>query len=300
MSTVTSYAVRYIDKDGFIRDFSNTREFVENVREIDKKVENITIRLDNFDEVEETLTKKINDTSTQLGEKITESHDTLNKNINELRSDLIEDLDGINNTIAETKEELTTKINNIETCTCDTSAIEKSINSINSQINSMKLNISSNTSQINSTKQSINTNTSNITTLNDNINLITTNMTLLEDKVSRLEELDAEVTRRLTSVEDKVNEMETKINELSTTLNGIQLRTKDLFNGVVLTQYDSQNYYGFNLYDVVDQCCKKLLIPVPSSQLKEEGFTNNYWYDMSSPTDTRKYIIDETLKVIGK
>lgn len=279
MSTVTSYAVRYIDKDGFIRDFSNTREFVENVREIDKKVENITIRLDNFDQVEETLTKKINDTSTQLGEKITESHDTLNKNINELRSDLIEDLDGINNTIAETKEELTTKINNIETCTCDTSAIEKSINSINSQINSMKLNISSNTSQINSTKQSINTNTSNITTLNDNINLITTNMTLLEDKVK---------------------EVETKINEINTTLNGIKDRTKDLYTGIVLTQYDGENYYGYNLYDVVDQCCKKLLIPVPSSQLKEEGFTNNYWYDMSSPTDTRKYIIDETLKVIGK
>lgn len=279
MSTVTSYAVRYIDKDGFIRDFSNTREFVENVREIDKKVENITIRLDNFDQVEETLTKKINDTSTQLGEKITESHDTLNNKINTLTTDLIEDLDGINNTIAETKEELTTKINNIETCTCDTSAIEKSINSINSQINSMKLNISSNTSQINSTKQSINTNTSNITTLNDNINLITTNMTLLEDKVK---------------------EVETKINEINTTLNGIKDRTKDLYTGIVLTQYDGENYYGYNLYDVVDQCCKKLLIPVPSSQLKEEGFTNNYWYDMSSPTDTRKYIIDETLKVIGK
>lgn len=289
MSTVTSYAVRYIDKDGFIRDFSNTREFVENVREIDKKVENITIRLDNFDELEETLTKKINDTSTQLGEKITESHDTLNNKINELRSDLIEDLDGINNTIAETKEELTTKINNIETCTCDTSAIEKSINSINSQINSMKLNISSNTSQINSTKQSINTNTSNITTLNDNINLITTNMTLLEDKVNEL-----------TNVVSRLEEVEAKINEMNTTLNGIQLRTKDLFNGVVLTQYDSQNYYGFNLYDVVDQCCKKLLIPVPSSQLKEEGFTNNYWYDMTSPSNTRDYILAETLKVIGK
>lgn len=289
MSTVTSYAVRYIDKDGFIRDFSNTREFVENVREIDKKVENITIRLDNFDELEETLTKKINDTSTQLGEKITESHDTLNNKINELRSDLIEDLDGINNTIAETKEELQTKIDNIETCTCDTSAIEKSINSINSQINSMKLNISSNTSQINSTKQSINTNTSNITTLNDNINLITTNMTLLEDKVNEL-----------TNVVSRLEEVEAKINEMNTTLNGIQLRTKDLFNGVVLTQYDSQNYYGFNLYDVVDQCCKKLLIPVPSSQLKEEGFTNNYWYDMTSPNNTRDYILAETLKVIDK
>lgn len=214
--SINTYAVRYIDKDGFIRDFSNIREFVENVRDIDKRVENLSVEIS----------------------KNKSSIEEIAKNIEE-------------------KSE----------CSCDSK-----ISSINSQLNSMKLNISSNSSTTNSLKQSVSTNTSNIATLNENLNLLTTNVALLEEKLSSIQ----------------------------TTLSGIQQRTKDWNLGVVLSQYDGKNYYGYNLYDIVDKLYQELLVKIPSDQLSDGEFNNSYWYNLKSPSETRQFILDETQKIISK
>lgn len=61
--TINTYAVRYIDKDGYVRDFSNIREFVENVRDIDKRVENLTAEISKNKSSIEEIAKNIEEKS---------------------------------------------------------------------------------------------------------------------------------------------------------------------------------------------------------------------------------------------
>lgn len=155
-----NYATQYIGKNKRLFDFHNVEEFVENVRDLDNKLENIS---KDISDLEETI-DQIN--------TCTCDKESIQKSIDDLYSKLSSNISCICN--PEIIQDLTNRLIVVEDeIGADDGTNDKNINDIKSVLAGLKLKVSSNESLISSLTSKVSTNTTDIGTNKTNITTLT-------------------------------------------------------------------------------------------------------------------------------